>query len=313
MATMTEPITAQISVVLPRSASSPRREVFPSGIMPPASSADTKQHASAPHLIQPIIDETASEPTGAIGAGFGITPASRRALTATSAWTADMGFMELTDPSSLFRANLTSKEFALVKSGENHHKHRVPQVVNWSERVMLKAIDLSIERSREVPHVTEAENEVPIGPENEAPQDAGVIAKKLQFLFETVRKPDGRKYTYREVLDGIAAQGGPQLSIGYLSQLVNGVRRNPMLDALTAIAGFFKVPLSFFDVTTGATEADARMKLAARLQSAGVESIAQRAAGLNQGNLKALETLIDQMRTMQGLPPIESQPGGNDG
>jgi transcriptional regulator with XRE-family HTH domain len=164
-----------------------------------------------------------------------------------------------------------------------------------------------------VPHVTEAENEGPIGPESEASQDPGVIAKKLQFLFETVRKPDGKKYTYREVLDGVVANGGPTLSIGYLSQLVNGVRKNPMLDALTAIAAFFKVPLSFFDITTGTTEADARMKLAARLQSAGVESIAQRAAGLNQGNLKALETLIDQMRTMQGLPPVEPEPGGSDG
>ena len=158
--------------------------------------------------------------------------------------------------------------------------------------------------------MTEAENESFDVPAGQTPQDPGVIASKLQFLFETVRKPDGRKYTYREVLDGIAAHGGPQLSIGYLSQLVNGVRRNPMLDALTAIAGFFKVPLSFFDVTTDTTEADARMKLAARLQSAGVESIAQRAAGLNQGNLKALETLIDQMRTMQGLPAVE--PGDAD-
>ncbi len=149
--------------------------------------------------------------------------------------------------------------------------------------------------------------------ESETPQDPGVIAKKLQFLFETVRKPDGRKYTYREVLDGIIAKGGPTLSIGYLSQLVNGVRKNPMLDALVAIAAFFKVPLSFFDVTTDSAEAEARMKLTARLQSAGVESLAQRAVGLNQGNLKALETLIDQMRTMQGLPPVDHETGGDDG
>ena len=54
MATITEPITAQISVVLPRSVSSARREVLPSGIIPAASSAETKQHAKAPHLIQPI-------------------------------------------------------------------------------------------------------------------------------------------------------------------------------------------------------------------------------------------------------------------
>jgi transcriptional regulator with XRE-family HTH domain len=148
--------------------------------------------------------------------------------------------------------------------------------------------------------------------ESEKPQDAGVIAKKLQFLFETVRKPNGKKYTYREVIEGVAEQGGPKFSIGYLSQLVNGVRTNPMLDSLTAIATFFNVPLSLFDVSTDTAEAEERMKLAARLQSAGVESIAQRVVGLNQGNLSALETLIDQMRAMQGLPAVDRESGGAD-
>ena len=157
---------------------------------------------------------------------------------------------------------------------------------------------------RKVRHVTEAENETP--------QDPGVIARKLQFLFETVRKPDGSKYTYREVLDGIAASGGPTLSIGYLSQLVNGRRKNPMLDSLVALAKFFKQPLSFFDIATEPSEADELQRLAARLQSAGVESIAQRAVGLNKGNLKALETLLDQMRAMQGLPPISAEQGDAD-
>ena len=146
----------------------------------------------------------------------------------------------------------------------------------------------------------------------EPSKDPGPLAKKIQFLFETVRKPDGSKYTYRDVLNGIAANGGPQLSIGYLSQLVNGVRKNPMLDSLVALAKFFKVPLSFFDIAIGPTEADERMKLAARLQSAGVEAIAQRAVGLNEGNLQALETLIDQMRVMQGLPPVKPEAGSTN-
>ena len=148
--------------------------------------------------------------------------------------------------------------------------------------------------------------------ETDAPQDPGVIAKKLQFLFETVRKSDGSKYTYREVLDGVATNGGPTLSIGYLSQLVNGKRKNPMLNALDALAKFFGQPLSFFDVSTGPSEADERLKLAARLQSAGVEAIAQRAVGLNEGNLKAIESLIDQMRIMQGLPAVKPDPGDAD-
>ena len=159
---------------------------------------------------------------------------------------------------------------------------------------------------------TAAEETVVAGTEDQVSLDPGVIATKLQFLFETVRRPDGKRYTYQQVLDGIAANGGPSLSIGYMSQLVNGVRKNPKLSAVIALAKFFKKPLSFFDIATGPAEADQRVLLNARLHSAGVESIAQRATGLNEGNLKALESLIDQMRVMQGLPSIEPKPGGSD-
>lgn len=34
----------------------------------------------------------------------------------------------------------------------------------------------------------------------------GIVARRLQYLLETVRKPDGSRFTYREVLAGIEAQ-----------------------------------------------------------------------------------------------------------
>ena len=145
--------------------------------------------------------------------------------------------------------------------------------------------------------------------ENAAPQDPGPLAKKLQYLRETVRKDDGSKYTYREIIEGVKANGGPTLSIGYLSQLMNGARKNPMLNALDGLGRFFGQDLSYFDVTPGAPE---RRKLAVQLESAGVEAIAERAVGLNKGNMDALKSLIDQMRVMQGLPPITTEPEDPD-
>ncbi len=59
---------------------------------------------------------------------------------------------------------------------------------------------------------TAAEETVVADAEEQVPLDPGVIATKLQFLFETVRRPDGKRYTYQQVLDGIAANGGPSLS-----------------------------------------------------------------------------------------------------
>src|SRR5579864_2922237 len=106
--------------------------------------------------------------------------------------------------------------------------------------------------------------------------DPGVIAQRLQYLFDHKRKPDGRRYSYREVLAAIEAAGGPSMSIGYLSQLVTGARTNPMMDAVQALARFFGVPLSYFDAHENTAETNAQLKLVAALQHAGVQDVAMR-------------------------------------
>lgn len=139
-------------------------------------------------------------------------------------------------------------------------------------------------------------------PTPSTPADPGIIAERLQYLFETVRKPDGKKHTYREVLAGIEDAGGPSLSIGYLSQLVTGARANPMMDAITALAAFFKVPLAYFDATKDTTDTDEQLKLAAALQSAGVQDVAMRAVGLPEQSLKLVVDMIERLRQIEGLP-----------
>lgn len=83
-------------------------------------------------------------------------------------------------------------------------------------------------------------------PRAQVETDPGLIARKLQFLFDTVQKPDGSRYTYREVIDGIQARGGPKISAGYLSQLVTGIRSRPMMDTVQGLARFFDVPVTYF-------------------------------------------------------------------
>ena len=148
---------------------------------------------------------------------------------------------------------------------------------------------------------TQADDENPPAT-GSASSDPGVIARRLQYLFDTVRKPDGRRFTYREVLDRIKQQGGPDLSIGYLSQLVTGARTNPMLDSLVALAGFFRVPLSYFDVSKDTGEIDGQLKLAAAMQAAGVEQLATRAAGLPEASIKVVLDMVERLRQIEGLP-----------
>jgi len=138
--------------------------------------------------------------------------------------------------------------------------------------------------------------------------DPGVIAQRLRYLFDNKRKPDGKKYSYREVLKAIDAQGGPSMSVGYLSQLVTGVRTNPMMDAIQALAKFFEVPLSYFDAHENTGETNEQLKLVAALQHAGVQDIAMRTVGLPPESINLVLSMIDRVRQVEGLPPAEQLP-----
>ena len=116
--------------------------------------------------------------------------------------------------------------------------------------------------------------------------DPGVIAERLRYLFENKRKPDGKKYSYREAIRAIEAAGGASISVGYLSQLVNGVRTNPMMDAIQGLAKFFGVPLSYFDEHEDTEETNEQLKLVAALQHAGVQDVAMRTVGLPPESVK---------------------------
>jgi len=139
--------------------------------------------------------------------------------------------------------------------------------------------------------------------------DAGVIATRLQYLFENKRRPDGKRYSYREVLAAIDASGGPSMSIGYLSQLVTGARTNPMMDAVQALAKFFEVPLSYFDAHENTAETNAQLKLIAALQHAGVEDVAMRTVGLPPESVALILGMIDRVRQVEGLPPAGNASG----
>ena len=133
--------------------------------------------------------------------------------------------------------------------------------------------------------------------------DPGVIAERLQYLFENKRKPDGKKYSYREAIRAIEAAGGASISVGYLSQLVTGVRTNPMMDAIQGLAKFFEVPLSYFDAHENTEETNEQLKLVAALRHAGVQDVAMRTVGLPPESVKLILGMIDRVRAVEGLPP----------
>lgn len=138
--------------------------------------------------------------------------------------------------------------------------------------------------------------------------DPGIIARRLRWLFENKRKPDGGKYSYRDVVRLMQEAGGPSISVGYVSQLVTGARTNPNLDALQGLSLAFGVPLSYFDEHESTEEINEQLKLVAAIQHAGVQDVAMRTVGLPPESIELVLSMIDRVRQIEGLPPAEELP-----
>lgn len=136
--------------------------------------------------------------------------------------------------------------------------------------------------------------------------DLPPLARKLRFLLDTVHPAGRGRFTYREIIAGIVEAGDPPLSLGYLGQLINGERTNPTLDALTSLAHFFGVPISYLtdDDTSHEQDIEGQLRALSLLRDTGVRSIAMRAHGLPQGQLDLVVALLDKARETEGLPPI---------
>jgi transcriptional regulator with XRE-family HTH domain len=129
------------------------------------------------------------------------------------------------------------------------------------------------------------------------------LAEKLQHLFASVRPAGRGEYSNHEVATAIEAAGGPTISATYIWQLRKGLRTNPTLNHLEALARFFGVPTSYFLDDEKADEIDAQLELLAALRDSKVQAIALRASGVSAEGLKAIVTMLDHVRRAEGLPP----------
>lgn len=130
----------------------------------------------------------------------------------------------------------------------------------------------------------------------------GLIAQRLNHLFETVHPPGRGPYSLREVVDAINADTGTKLlSAAYLSQLRTGQRTEPSHSRLAAIAKFFGVDIRYFSDDETADATDQQLEFLAAMRDSGVRAVAIRAAGLSDTALEAVKALIDNARRLEGL------------
>lgn len=82
------------------------------------------------------------------------------------------------------------------------------------------------------------------------------FAQRLTRLFEQTSRPDGRRWTLQHVADQCVARGQP-VTKQYVLHLKSGVRSEPRLNLVEALADVFGVPVAYFTADyAGRTTAD---------------------------------------------------------
>lgn len=128
------------------------------------------------------------------------------------------------------------------------------------------------------------------------------LAERIDCLFRTHLSPRGREYTYREAASAMSAHDGITFSSAYLWQLRTGVRDNPTIRHIEALARFFDVSPSYFfdDELTDLPQPELRLLAATKhgLSRATATSL----VGLSNDSLDAVSQLTSRLRELEGLP-----------
>ncbi len=127
------------------------------------------------------------------------------------------------------------------------------------------------------------------------------LADKINRLFDVLQDEHGTR-SNEDVAEAITA-AGTKISASYLWLLRTGRRDNPGKHHLEAIAGYFRVPASYFFNEHIAEEIQAELELMAAMRRAGVRELALRAADLSSDSLRAIAAMVEQARRVERLEP----------
>lgn len=119
------------------------------------------------------------------------------------------------------------------------------------------------------------------------------FARRLDYLFRTITRPDGSEYTYEEVQQGT----GKAVTAAYIWRLRTGKATNPGYGVIKALSSFFHVDPNYFfqdeKEATAAAGRQANADLAARFQDSSIKDVALRASELDEAGRQAILGMIE--------------------
>lgn len=129
------------------------------------------------------------------------------------------------------------------------------------------------------------------------------LSVKLNKLFDIMRKPSDPPLSNAAAAEAITRKTGVAISAAYLWQLRSGLKTNPTVAHLRAIAQFFGVAPSYLVDPGIDPDVDAQLNLLQAMRDAGVVDLAMRASGLTSQALNSLRAMVDHARHLEQLPP----------
>nr|WP_245997872.1 helix-turn-helix domain-containing protein [Nocardia pseudobrasiliensis] len=120
-----------------------------------------------------------------------------------------------------------------------------------------------------------------------------------------MRKPSEPPLSNAAAAEAITRDTGTSISSAYLWQLRSGMKSNPTVAHLRAIAQFFGVPASYL-VDEGPDEAiESQLSMLQAMKDSGIRNLALRASGLAPRTLAGIAAIVDRAREVENLPPID--------
>ncbi|KAA1250322.1 XRE family transcriptional regulator [Mycobacterium simiae] len=135
-------------------------------------------------------------------------------------------------------------------------------------------------------------------------EEKSELAQKLNKLFEVMRRPGEPVLSNAAAAEAIKAKTGVSISAAYLWQLRSGLKKNPTVTHLQAIAKYCGVPASYLIDSGIDPEVDAQLDLLQALRDSGVRDLAMRAFGLTPNAITNIAAMVDHVRQLEQLPPV---------
>lgn len=126
------------------------------------------------------------------------------------------------------------------------------------------------------------------------------LAHRLDLLFRTVPSASGEFYTNESAAQELSASGVP-VSGAHLAAMRTGKRNNPSARLIAAVAELFEVPVTYFFDAATARRVESQINVLTAMQSAGVQTLVARSAGLSETGIANLTAILEQLRQIEGL------------